>query len=376
MPLYVNGQQIPVLLDTGSSNLILIGDRSLCPTSKCSINTPGEVQFSPLPNQQSIGTNYDIFYGLGNGTLSLYSEPVKLLSDGPEIQYDVGVFTQGEYLDNILGLAYESLLVGPSTYDSFWHHYQASQTITDVFAINLCMYNNQTSSVEFGSFDPGVNLQYTDILQTPHLARPQDLTYYTVQPLKLWLDDSNSVAFPAISGTDQVYTIIDSGTGGIFLTDQMLSAIAAYYESAGIPSEFWDNSPTAQKFVKIKPAQYAKLKPMQIEFSSSTQGGQTFRVALSPDSYLFITAVDSNNNPTGYGSLFASTSDVQDSGATLILGTPFMMNAYTVFDRANSRIGLADNTSLCAATVRQPLMKARKCDTPGACGVRFRKHRH
>lgn len=339
MDLWVGQKAYSVLIDTGSSNLILVGDAQICPDCGYGKSgyTPGET--SALLGS---GQTYGIQYGIGYGNFELFQENVGL-TQSSTVPYDLGVFVSGSQVMNVLGLAYADLAAGPSDAKPFWDQFQSANRLNDIFSINLCPSTSKNSFIEFGTTDLSLNPSYTSILPLP-LKSGSKFEYYVVQPTRLKIDANTSVAFPAFK--DQAFVIVDSGTTQIMLSSDMLKVLQDYYAAApyNIDPSFWDNSPSSAA-TTITAAEYASLKPLSIEFPDMNNG--SFTVSISPSTYT--QAGQDAQNRTVYTANMANAGDLSNSNVTtLILGNKFMQNAYVVFDRANSRIGFASNAGLCS----------------------------
>ncbi len=101
-----NAEGMLLVVDTGSSNLNVIGDKSMCP--KCNVHIKSS-RFSSNPQIIDLGKSFKMAYGIGRGKLKLYQTPVEIAPDLRLDKFRIGVFHQGKHLVNILGMAFPRL---------------------------------------------------------------------------------------------------------------------------------------------------------------------------------------------------------------------------------------------------------------------------
>ncbi len=373
MDLYVGGETFPdVLIDTASSNLILFGNSTVCPT--CSQNTfPDFTPTTYTPSSQPLdnGQTFTIKYGIGQGTVALYQDNVGLLANGPTVSYPIGVFVSGTQVQNILGLGYAANVAtvqGTQPPLPFFETYAQQTGLQTLFSINLCPDGQNGSFMTFDTIDSAVptsSINYTTILQDSLLQQPT-YDYYNVSAQTLSAVSASGqvtslASFPT-QQSDFYLTVVDSGTSLLYLTQSMVNAIATYYQgkpaTSQIPTSFWNLNP--KKAETITPAQFSTLDNLQITFPSPNGG--TFTVTLTPDTYI----INANTAaaPEYVSGMTVAAAPTNTMPGIVLLGQPFLQNVYAVFNQTTQQLGFAPNQALCNSSstvsaqseMRAPLM--------------------
>lgn len=343
----VDGQRISdVLIDTGSSNLIILGNDSVCADcSSATVKSSALATYTPSASPIENGDQFTIRYGIGEGEVRLYDSEVAF-SDGAEaIRYPIGVFVKAKNIGNILGLGYAANLVSLNNFTPlpFLDEYILKNKLRDIFTLNFCPRSSELSFMTVGTIpETKVNsqLKYTAI--APHQGSG-DMVRYDVSPTALWVDGEQQAlgVFPESDG--RVLTFVDSGTTLLYLPDELIHAIADYYETKlGIPPSFWTGEdPTT---IRISASYLSQLKDLQVEFPDANGG--SFKVNLSPKTFTF--TVGDSTSPSIVSAIRpAFPLDASGTVRAVILGSVFMQNSLVVFDREQHRIGFAPNKSLC-----------------------------
>lgn len=287
-----------VMLDTGSSNLIF-ADYS--------------------GTDEPISAPFTAQYGIGGGSVELHLGPVTL---GETTQnYPFGVFTSGVSVHNILGLGFDTNVVGPKV-----------PTLVDSFTLNLC--RDGESFMELKT-TPSNN----ETAVIPNSFNGNSFDSYSVQPTALLVDGKPIGAFP--TQAQGYVTLVDSGTNLFhYLPDSLIYALGQHYKEI-VPPAFWNY----HNNVTISKAQLEKLGKISVEFPN-LHGG-TFNVSIPPEGY---TATYSD----GIHALFASAFPIRSNVKLTILGSLFMTNALISFDKENRKLSFSENGDLCGETQPDP----------------------
>src|SRR3989338_8688787 len=182
-----------LVFDTGSSDLLLLGDSTTCPTCSSSV-TAGTTYYKPTGTPS--GTGISISYGSGtytSATAEIYSDTINFNAAGTpsvapfEMPFLV-ITTNNQISTGILGLAYPNLskLVQSSTGSkTFLEALNADNTVglRNLFAVTLCG-NQSGSRVILGSYDPAVpissNFQWIPVSQK---------LFYSINATDFWVQD-------------------------------------------------------------------------------------------------------------------------------------------------------------------------------------------
>lgn len=291
-----------VMLDTGSSNLILVD----YPGLDAPISAPFSVQ-----------------YGIGDGMVELHRVSVSL-GEMSRV-YTVGVFTRGTDVHNILGLGFDANVVGP-----------AVPTFLDSFTLNLCRHGTR-SFIELG-----VTSTFHETAVIPNSFNGNSYDSYSVQPTALHIDGKEVAKFPT---QQQGYvTLVDSGTNSFhYLPETVIAAIAEHYKEV-VPTTFWHYSNN----VAITEYQFNKLGPISVEFPNLNGG--TFTVDIPPEGY---TGKFSN----GIRALITPAFPIRTNVKLTILGSLFITNALIGFDKQNHKLSFSSNEELCDTQKNAPQQK-------------------
>ncbi len=332
--LQVGKQDIDFVADTGSSNLIVQGNASLCPTCTGS----EDERYQPTEGH-SVGADFEISYGSGSATAAEYQDAVGLECGDPIEGYTFGVITTNKGLPNILGLAYQSIARG--TLSPFFDQLVEKHGLDNEFSMLLCGHA-PGSRIDLGGRDErrpdDASYQWIPLLEE---------SYYVVEARSLQIKGGGTFAGDsALAFPGSVKTIIDSGTTMALLPSEMVDAIVALMKQTvqdnnitNIPDAFWTTTdPASDDYShKIPAAEVALFPTLQVMLRDAS--GQDAAFDISPDTYLKAIFQDADERVFGF----------RASRSIYILGQVFMENGLYVFDRANKRIGIAPNAGLCGA---------------------------
>lgn len=344
--LMIDGQKFPnVLIDTGSANLTVFGDSTLCPTC---IPTSGITTFEPAtftPTEPALnnGQSFGIKFGVGSGTVQNYSALIGFENMGKPIEYSLGVYTKGQHLDNALGLGYAANMVGlpGSTPLPFLDLFIAQNNLANLFTLNFCQAQSG-SFMTIGTIPAPIlerTIHYTPIVPNSLRTTPR-YDFYAVAPISIGFADA--LPFPFPTQKEGFLTIVDSGTAMLYLPQKVLNALADAYEAKGIPRAFWDVYAPGAATLAFD--QFQLLKDIELEFPA--ESGPSFKVKIRPETY---TIKSGTVETPVYYSAISRALDLNTAGSQqlVILGEVFLQNSYAIFDREKNRLGLTPNGVMC-----------------------------
>ncbi|NP_999038.2 pepsin A preproprotein [Sus scrofa] len=299
-------QDFTVIFDTGSSNLWV--PSVYCSSLACSDHN----QFNPDDSSTFEATSQElsITYGTGSMTGILGYDTVQVggISDTNQIfglsETEPGSSLYYAPFDGILGLAYPSISASGATpvFDNLWDQGLVSQ---DLFSVYLSSNDDSGSVVLLGGIDSSY---YTGSLNWV----PVSVEGYWQITLDSITMDGETIA---CSGGCQA--IVDTGTS---LLTGPTSAIANIQSDIGA-SENSDGE------MVISCSSIDSLPDIVFTING-------VQYPLSPSAYIL---QDDDSCTSGFEGMDVPTS----SGELWILGDVFIRQYYTVFDRANNKVGLA-----------------------------------
>lgn len=300
-------QTFEVLVDTGSANLILLGDSSLC--DNCA-DEAGQSLYSPSKSSTAdlADDTFTIRYGSGSLQARQVSDKV-VVGDFPAIDYTFGVMTHQAHIQNIMGLAYQAVAQpqgDPLT--PYFDELVRQAGIADELSMRLCVEGE--SAITFGAAGAAV----------AHYLPLVEEKWYVVAPKKMQVQGGKSL------GKFSMRAIVDSGTTDLLVPKRMqskiLKALAPVAKSNGID--------LSHELIRTSAEVIEKFPVLQVVATDTD--GQAVTLDVSPRTYF------RNVSTVGYTLAIG----VANTGQA-ILGEVFMENYTVVFDRANRRIGLGSN---------------------------------
>uniref|UniRef100_A0A8C3YVX5 Pepsin A n=1 Tax=Catagonus wagneri TaxID=51154 RepID=A0A8C3YVX5_9CETA len=299
-------QDFTVIFDTGSSNLWV--PSVYCSSIACSNHN----LFNPEDSSTFEATSQElsITYGTGSMTGILGYDTVKVggISDTNQIfglsETEPGSFFYYAPFDGILGLAYPSISASSATpvFDNMWDEGLVSQ---DLFSVYLSSNDDSGSVVLFGGIDSSY---YTGSLNWV----PVSVEGYWQITLDSVTMDGETIA---CSGGCQA--IVDTGTS---LLAGPTTAISNIQSDIGASENFYGEMTISCSAINSLPDIVFTINGVQYP--------------LSPSAYIL---QEDGSCVSGFEGMDVSTS----SGELWILGDVFIRQYFTVFDRANNRVGLA-----------------------------------
>ncbi|XP_040837825.1 pepsin II-4-like [Ochotona curzoniae] len=296
-------QEFTVIFDTGSSNLWV--PSTYCSSLACAFHK----RFNPDDSStyQATSETLSITYGTGSMTGILGYDTVKVgsIEDTHQIfglsETEPGTTFMFAPFDGILGLGYPSISSSGATpvFDNMWNEGLLSQ---DLFSVYLSSDDEKGSLVMFG----GIDSSY----YTGHLNWVP-VTYEGYWQFTL---DSVTINGKAIACADSCQAIIDTGTSLLAGPTSAISKIQSYIGASNsegtISCSAIDSLPEIVFTINgVKHPLPAKAYILEEDGACSS----------------------------GFEGMNLDTS----SGELWILGDVFIREYFTVFDRANNKLGLA-----------------------------------
>ncbi|XP_054027916.1 pepsin A-5 [Dryobates pubescens] len=296
------GQDFTVIFDTGSSNLWV--PSIYCTSQACSNHN----RFNPAASSTFVGTNDSVSIAYGTGSMTgvlgydtVTVADIKVLNQIFGLtETEPGDFFYYSPFDGILGLAFPSIASSGAT--PVFDNMMAENLVPrDLFSVYLSSNGASGSFVLFGAID----YSYTPngISWIPLSAE----TYWQVTMDSFYLGGQPAACFQGCQA------IVDTGTSLLVVPNSILGTIFA---SLGANSNG-----------QISCSALSSLPDLVYYINN-----QAFSVP--PTAYVL--------EGDGYCSLAFQGMDVPtEAGELWILGDVFIRQYYTIFDRANNRVGLA-----------------------------------
>jgi len=316
--LTLGGKPIETVLDTGSSNLLVIGDGTLCPGC---VNEYGyNSTYTPGSTAQSLGTTWSMsFAPIGSAEITGYEDT--MVAGGITLpKQGIGVVTSEQGIPNIWGIAYADL-ANPSG-DPQTPLFDAMVTkgsLQNVFSLRLCG-TQPGSRMVLGDYDSSVSL--SGVLWTP-IAQKQ---WYVMEVSRMYLSDSTGLSWSWTPG-NYATVIVDSGTNPLVLPSRNIAALVSVLQSVAtahnisIPTSFWpttgpgDTATLSDEDIAVFPA-------ILLDIPSVDNPSEAITLSISPQTYF-------QTQKTGERYLGIEPG----SGNLYILGTVFMENYVVLHKR-------------------------------------------
>ncbi|MEM7352173.1 MAG: pepsin-like aspartic protease [Acidobacteriota bacterium] len=301
-------QSFDVVVDTGSANLILLGDSALC--DNCADAVGQSYDPSKSSTAQLGETTFSVHYGEGSLEAREVSDKVALGSLSP-IDYNFAVMTHQAGIHNTLGVTYKAVAQPQGKPLTPYLDELVQQTgMADEFSMLLCIEGQ--SKITFGASDVEVS-NYTDIVEEK---------WYVVAPSKMQVKGGKRL------GKFSARAVVDSGTTELLVPASMNAKILRALQ----PVAQKNNLDLSHALFETSAEVIAQFPVLQVVIENSE--GQKINLDIAPQTYFGKVAT------VGYRLLIS----VMNTGQ-VILGEVFMQNYHVVFDRANKRIGFGSNAA-------------------------------
>ncbi len=358
----LGGQNLEMVMDTGSSNLLAIGDGQHC--SNCQNEYGYTSVYSPGATSQALKSSWSVsFLPIGTAKIQGYQDQLSFaghtVANNP-----FGLVTSEVGIPNIWGIAYQAAghpRAAPQL--PLFDALVSSASLANQFSMRLCALKTG-SSMTLGGFDSGVSDKMAQVQWTPvaqRLAYSISVTRLYVNPVTTSGSGAASQASPwtwTLDAGDSI--IVDSGTNPLVIPAanvatlvQLLKQVAVD-NSISIPDSFWPTATDHGGYATLTDAEIAKFPAISMDIAardpatgaaSTVAGSKTFTLTIAPSTY-FQTRED--------GQRFLG---VESATSTNILGTVFMENYVVLFDRGSldntvvndptARVGFLPNSGLC-----------------------------
>ncbi|KAF8621890.1 hypothetical protein AX15_007443 [Amanita polypyramis BW_CC] len=304
-----------LLVDTGSSNTWVGADKNK-PYHQTSTSTP-------TPNKVSVT------YGSGSFSGDEYVDTVTIgdLVISQSIGAAVNSTGFGAGIDGIIGIGPVDLTKGtlspatdvtvPTVTDSAYSQGKIYQNQIGISFEPITNAPDQNGEITWGGVDPD---KYTGEITWAPITSTSPASQY-------WGIDQSITYGDSATILDVTAGIVDTGTTLILLaTDGFQKYQAA---TGGVVDP-------ATTLLKITPAQYGDLKPLNFQVN-----GNTF--TLTPNAQIWPRSLNSaiGGDPSSIYLVVADLQTRSGAGLDFINGYTFLERFYSVYDTANQRVGLA-----------------------------------
>lgn len=331
--LNLGGQTIETVLDTGSSNLLAIGDSSHC--SSC-VNEYGYSSvYTPSSSSKKLSSTWSMsFLPIGQAQIQGYQDTLTF-QDYTLDEFDFGMVTSEKGIPNIWGIAYPDIAQPSSDRQTpIFDALVSKFNLKNQFSLTLCA-TKKGSSGTFGGYDSNLTTADLNAVQWTPIVKKQ---WYSVPLTHMFILDAAGTSTEWLwspASTDIV--IVDSGTTPLVIPATQVTALVkvlkSYASRNGITLEdsFWPTSTDKGGLASLTDAQVAKFPTIKLEMTSFNDSSKVIALSISPQNYFQTTS-------TG-----ARLLGVQP-GNFYILGTVFMENYVTLHNRGTTGTG-TDNTA-------------------------------
>jgi hypothetical protein len=339
-------QSIEAVVDTGSANLLVIGDSAHC--ENCKNDYGYDSVYTPGPTSQE-GTDkwYMNFAPIGQASVQAYEDNVALEKYTLN-SYSFGLVIAEKGIPNILGLAYKGVArPSPNPQTPFFDALVTKYKFKNQFSMNLCR-NKKGSNLTLGGYEAGLASKMSSVLWTPISQK----IWYSVKVSKMYTSETALDLVPGsqwvwdLSSSDTI--IVDSGTNPLVISSEQIPSLVsvlkdfAELNNISIPENFWPTAQVKGSSTNLTDEEIAKFPVIYLDFLSLESSTKSFALSITPQNY-FQTQAD--------GKKFLG---IEPGNGFYILGTVLMENYVVLHDRGsldpndtNSKIGFYPNTEFC-----------------------------
>ena len=341
----VGGQTLESVLDTGSSNLLVLGDAAHCPA--CTNEYGYQSTYSPAAGSQALTTSWSMnFAPIGAAQVQGYQDTVSW-DDLTLPGFKFGLVTAEKGIPNIWGIAYQSLASpygAPQT--PLFDALAQAGSLKNQFSLRLCGLK-AGSNITLGGFDAALVDKMAQVQWTPITAK----IWYSVTVERMYGGATPNAAAAwswAPAASDRV--IVDSGTNPLVLPAAQMAPLVAWLRSVAtqngltLPADFWPTAAGPGGYAALSAADVAKFPPLLVDLAGTSDAQKTITLSIAPSVY-FQTRED--------GQRYLGIEPGQ--GSVYILGTVFLENYVVLHDRGvaglmpdpSARLGFYPIDGLC-----------------------------
>lgn len=339
-----NKNPIEFIVDTGSANFLVRGDRAICKQCHSFITD------KPLAvNKEKLSDKAEhVRYGSARMTFRIYQDKLWLKDESP-FCFQFAVATSGEHISNIWGLAYQVLAMPHNNpLPTLFNAMRNKLNFVDQFKLLLCGDKGK-SYLSFSTTHQPLNTK----LVTPIV----DNFFYNAQLTGIKSGEDRIIQFKP--GYYQS-ALLDSGTGGLIVLPRIdRNSILNYVfrhtskQNQLLPKPFWEKNACLLK----KDIDFSRLPTLQFGFVDANNPKQSMYLNLPPEAY-----VNAGGCPQGSARLvFVENAMISHHYKKhphkqllfhrlpdVIIGTPIFEQYEVIFDRGEpAKIGFVPSKELC-----------------------------
>lgn len=332
IPVSVEGHTSPIqlLIDTGSSNLNLIGAPKICPS--CEPITGGKQRYQAKAPVKKIDKKFEMHYGAGSGKLQQYQGNVNLFDKKLRLDnYTFGVYQSGKYISNIVGFAFEAAAAPrKAPLPTLFSLLNKKYDFNNQFTLQYC--DTQGTSKLYLGPTPKI-FTYLPQYSTPVMHK----SLYFIQHFGVSTPDGDKL----IDVPKGDYTIVDSGTTAkIIYPAVQIKSLIEYLKkhtdakNQKLPEVFWKGKTCIEAVaidIKAFPTLYFHFKDIH---------GKPFKLPLPPERYVTQSACGKGYYKLAFIGMDEHRKDKKNlhhkknQPGFAILGTPFIEQYATSFKQA------------------------------------------
>lgn len=326
--LTIGGQNIEAVVDTGSANLLAIGDAEHCPNC---VNSYGyDSTYTPGSTSTELSDKWFMnFAPIGQASVQAYQDSVSY--EGYNLPtYQFGMVYNEENIPNIWGIGYKAVARpshNPQT--PFFDALVSKYNFKNQFSMTLCGTKNG-SSITIGGYDPKLSSVLSKVVWTPVTQK----IWYSIEVKKMYTAET---ALDLVQGSQWVWTpsssdniIVDSGTNPLVIPAAQISSLVTVLKSYAstygitISDSFWPTSSAKGSYATISDSDIAKFPVIHLDVPSFDDSSTTITLSISPKVY-FQTRPDTRQRYLG----------IHAGSSINILGTVLMENYVVLHERGN-----------------------------------------
>ncbi len=344
--LSLGSQNLETVLDTGSANLLVIGDSNNC--SGC-VNEYGyDSVYTPGASSQKLSSSWEMtFAPIGYANIHGYKDTLSFSGLSLD-SYSFGMVTSEEGIPNIWGIAYaQGARPDDNPQTPLFDALALQANWNDQFSLTLCAHKSG-SSVTLGGYDSKLSSVMSAVQWTPIVRK----RYYSVNLKRMFITSKDGQGVSQVqwtwAPTATSTVIVDSGTNPVVIPPQYISGLVTSLKKVAsdngisIPEDFWPTSSGKGSFATLSDEDIRKFPLIQLEMTDAEDSTKTISLAMSPTVY-FQTR-DNGQRYLGF----------QPGNSIVILGTVFMENYVVLHDRGaliesanTARIGFYPVANFC-----------------------------